>query len=483
MTREAAGYSGPFAPLDWLRSHIVAVYAVSGTILTIALFIAAYSFLTNYVREEIFANVYEFSGGHVKVQPASGPFTQFDETAARLKAVPGVKQVRAVVEGKAMIVTQFGSAATIVRGLRADDLKALHAFSDNVRFGTLDGFEASGGIAIGKRLANSLNVSVGSEISLLAPAVASTPSGKMPRVRRFTVKAIFEAGVAEYDGTFVFLPLEEAQDFFNLPGAVHALEVLLDNPRNAEAMRPSLQAAAGDGMLLDNWLPHARAAAQNFARYAAIFDKLNGHVIVRPLARPFNDFDETAARLKAVPGVKQALPVVEGQAMASSQKASSGLNVRGLRADDLKALTAVSDNVRSGTLDGFDEFSGIAIGTRLANTLNVSVGSEVTLTAPRGATTPFGTAPSVKRFTVNAIFEMGMPDYDSTFVFIPLKEAQSFFSVKDAVHVLVLFADNPENIDAMRPSLQAAAGDDMLLSDWRQRKAALAALQKTWSKE
>lgn len=205
-----------------------------------------------------------------------------------------------------------------------------------------------------------------------------------------------------------------------------------------------------------------------------LFDKilgLNGHVIVRPLARPFNDYLEVAERLKAVPGVKVALPVVEGQVLISSQSGSSGIFVRGLRAQDLKSLTAISNNIRYGTLDGYDETQGIAIGTRLANSLNVFVGSEVTIMAPRGATTPFGTAPRVKRYPVKAIFEMGMSEYDNTIAFLPLKEAQTFFNVPGAVHVMELVVADPDKVDEMHGVLQDAAGPDMLLSDWRQRNA------------
>ncbi|MGB8737300.1 MAG: lipoprotein-releasing ABC transporter permease subunit [Rhodomicrobium sp.] len=205
-----------------------------------------------------------------------------------------------------------------------------------------------------------------------------------------------------------------------------------------------------------------------------LFDKilgLNGHVIVRPIARPFDDYAQTAERLKAVPGVKSVLAVVEGQVMISSQSNSSGIIARGLRAADLKALPAISNNIRYGSLDGFDDSQGIAIGTRLANSLNVFVGSEVSLLAPRGASTPFGTAPRVKRYPVKAIFEMGMSEYDNTIAFLPLKEAQSYFNVPNAVHVLELVVNNPDDVDAMRGSLQDAAGPDLVLSDWRQRNA------------
>lgn len=205
-----------------------------------------------------------------------------------------------------------------------------------------------------------------------------------------------------------------------------------------------------------------------------LFDKilgLNGHVIVRPLARPFTDYAETAGRIEKAPGVKHALPVVEGQVMASGPTNSSGVIVRGLLADDLNSLKAVSDNIRFGSLENFDASGGIVIGTRLANSLNVFVGGELALLSPRGATTPFGTAPRVRRYPVVAIFEMGMSEYDGTIAFLPLKESQSFFNLADAAHVLEVIIDDPDNVDRARASLQEAAGPDMLLSDWRQRNA------------
>jgi lipoprotein-releasing system permease protein len=205
-----------------------------------------------------------------------------------------------------------------------------------------------------------------------------------------------------------------------------------------------------------------------------LFDKilgLNGHVIIRPFARPFDDYAATAERLKEVPGVQLAMPVVEGQVMASTQSAATGVIVRGLRAQDLDGLKAISGNVRYGSLANFDNSNGIVIGTRLANSLNVFVGGEVTLLAPRGTVTPFGTAPRMKRFPVIGIFEMGMSEYDGTIAFMPLKEAQSFFNVPDAVHVLELVVDNPDRVEQFKPLLQEAAGPDMLLNDWRQRNA------------
>jgi lipoprotein-releasing system permease protein len=205
-----------------------------------------------------------------------------------------------------------------------------------------------------------------------------------------------------------------------------------------------------------------------------LFDKilgLNGHVIVRPLARTFDDYDAVAARLREVKGVTHALPVIEGQVMMSTQSSSAGIIARGILGNDLKQLEAVSANIRFGTLEGFDTSGGIAIGTRLANALNTFVGGEITLIAPRGAVTPFGTAPRVKRYPVVAVFEIGMSEYDSSIAFLPLAEAQSFFNSPGAVHVLEVLIDNPDRVEELRPAMQEAGGPDILLNDWRQRNA------------
>ena len=205
-----------------------------------------------------------------------------------------------------------------------------------------------------------------------------------------------------------------------------------------------------------------------------LFDKilgLNGHVLVRPLARDFTDYAEVAQRLRTVPEVRHAFPIVEGQALMSSNTASNGVFVRGVREGDLKALEGVSSKIMFGSLEGFDSAGGVAIGTRLGNALNVRLGDEVTIIAPRGASTPFGTAPRIKRYPITAVFEIGMSEYDATIAFLPLAEAQRFFNVPNQAHVVEVLLASPDQVDYMRGPLTAAAGDDMLLTDWRQRNA------------
>ena len=196
---------------------------------------------------------------------------------------------------------------------------------------------------------------------------------------------------------------------------------------------------------------------------------LNGHVIVNMVGGDFEGYDPIAKQLAAVAGVKTAFPLIEGQAMVSTPAVAMAGFVRGVREDGLKALSLVSGNVRFGTLDGFDGQEGVAIGTRLANALRVNVDDRITLVSPRGATTPFGTAPRIKPYKVVAIFELGMSEYDRTMIFMPLVEAQRYFSKGDTVDVLEVLVEDPERVSEQVALMKQLAIPNLHYSDWRQR--------------
>ncbi|MDA7946610.1 MAG: lipoprotein-releasing ABC transporter permease subunit [Hyphomicrobiaceae bacterium] len=205
-----------------------------------------------------------------------------------------------------------------------------------------------------------------------------------------------------------------------------------------------------------------------------LFDKilgLNGHIVIHSMSGRFTDYDDVAQRLRKVEGVKRVLPLIEGQAMVSTTSLANGALIRGMSEESLKSLNSISDNIRAGTLDGFDGGKGIAMGTRLANQLRVKVGDKISLLAPRGATTPFGTAPRVKRYTLSAIFEMGMSEYDNSIIFMPLREAQRYFNKPKMVSVLEVLVDQPDAVGFLRPTILEAGGPTIYVTDWRQRNA------------
>ena len=196
---------------------------------------------------------------------------------------------------------------------------------------------------------------------------------------------------------------------------------------------------------------------------------INGHIFVAPIDSPLSDFAEVSSRIAAVPGVRQAIPLVEGQAFGSSQYNGSGVLVRGIRAEDLMKVQAIAGNIKQGTLEGFDTGEGVAIGRRLAESLSLQAGDTFTLITPRGAATPFGTAPRVKGYPVKAIFEIGMSEFDSTFVYMPLSEAQNYFNRNGDVNVIEVYLDDADRVDEARARIDDAAGRQILLTDWRQR--------------
>jgi lipoprotein-releasing system permease protein len=207
---------------------------------------------------------------------------------------------------------------------------------------------------------------------------------------------------------------------------------------------------------------------------AELLDKIlgiNGHIIVQPIEKDLTDYDEVAKRISEVPGVKAAIPIIEGQALASgSTSGGSGVLVRGLRGPDLLSMQKISGSVENaGGLIDFDDSAGVAIGTGLAQSLGVAVGDKILLISPRGAVTPFGTSPRVKPYPVVAIFEIGMSEYDSTYVFMPLSEAQLYFNSPDAAQAIEVYLNDPDQVAAFRPKVEEAAKRPVFTTDWRMR--------------
>ncbi len=198
---------------------------------------------------------------------------------------------------------------------------------------------------------------------------------------------------------------------------------------------------------------------------------LNGHLLIQPLESPLTDWQEVAQRVSKIEGIRLAAPIVEGQALASSPFNAAGVLVRGVRAADLAKLPSISNNIRQGTLEGFDEGQGVAIGRRLADQLSLRAGDNVTLVAPRGAVTPMGTTPRIKSYRIAAVFEIGMSEYDAAFVFMPLPEAQAYFNRAGDVTAIEVYTDNPDRMDRYRKSVTDAASRPIFVVDWRQRNS------------
>ncbi len=200
---------------------------------------------------------------------------------------------------------------------------------------------------------------------------------------------------------------------------------------------------------------------------------VNGHLVVQPIDMPMNDYEAVAARISNVSGVQLAVPLVQGQVLASGPGgAGTGALIRGVLTEDLTEMDLISGNIRQGSLVGFASGEGVAIGTRMAETLGLALGDSITLFSPEGDVTPFGTTPRVKAYPVAAIFEIGMSEYDSTVVFMPLNEAQLFLNIEGLAQFIEVFVNDPDNVDALRAPIEAAAQRPVAITDWRQRNQA-----------
>ncbi|CAM5659806.1 Lipoprotein-releasing system transmembrane protein LolE [Mycolicibacterium aubagnense] len=197
---------------------------------------------------------------------------------------------------------------------------------------------------------------------------------------------------------------------------------------------------------------------------------INGHLIVTPVDLPLEDYAELAKRINGVPGVKYAIPLVEGQVLAQGNVGSGGgALVRGIRGEDLGKITLVANNIKQGSIVGFDTAGGVAIGRRMAENLGLVLGDTITLISPDGDVSPLGTTPRLKGYPVTAIFEVGMSEYDTSIVYMPFSEAQMYFNSEGKAQSLEVYLDNPDNVEAIKPKVEEAAQQKIYLTDWRQR--------------
>jgi lipoprotein-releasing system permease protein len=229
---------------------------------------------------------------------------------------------------------------------------------------------------------------------------------------------------------------------------------------------------------------------------------LNGHFTAYPIEREFTDYKETVAALEQVDGVSFAVYFVEGQVLASGQGNSTGVTVRGMDEENLKKLQLLYNSAEQGGWDQWDESKGVAIGHRLAQTLGVSLGDQVQIINPDGAMTPFGSTPQIRSYPVNVIFDLGMVEFDSFFMYMPLEPAQDYFNLIEEVlkpgmtppatgpldppptnaeieaaydrigqaSAAEIFIDDPDNTRVMRERLQAdPSARPLILTDWQQR--------------
>jgi lipoprotein-releasing system permease protein len=196
---------------------------------------------------------------------------------------------------------------------------------------------------------------------------------------------------------------------------------------------------------------------------------LNGDMTVFAQSGPLTDFDHVSQELRVVPGVTQAAPLVEGQVMATANGGAGGALVRGMRPEDLKARGLLSSHIVRGSLDAFQGDDAAVIGLRMAQKFGITVGDRITLISPQGSPTVFGTMPRVRAYRVVALFDVGMYEYDSTFVYLPLQAAQTFFQMTpQQVSGIEVMVKNPDQVFLERIYIARTLGNGVRILDWQQ---------------
>ncbi len=210
---------------------------------------------------------------------------------------------------------------------------------------------------------------------------------------------------------------------------------------------------------------------------AELFDKivgLNGHAVVQGYDGRLSNWEQIADQARKTPGITSALPLIEQPLMASANGRVEGVLVRGMRMSDILANKTITSNVIAGDLRSIAPGTNrVAIGSRLAEALGAYPGSEISLISPEGRSTVVGTVPRIVTYTVGAIFEVGIYDYDKAFVLMPMPEAQALLMLGDQVGVVEIQTNNPDKVEQIVAPIQQTVRGHGIIVDWRQMNSAL----------
>ena len=210
---------------------------------------------------------------------------------------------------------------------------------------------------------------------------------------------------------------------------------------------------------------------------AELFDKivgLNGHAVVVGTEGRLSGWQQIAETAKKTPGVTSAVPLIETPLMATANGRFEGVLVRGMRMEDIRSNRTIMGNVLGGDMNSVTPGSGkVAIGSRLADTLGAYPGSQITLWNPEGRSTVVGTVPREVTYTVGAVFEIGVYDYDKAFVLLPMQDAQELLLMGDQVGMVEIQTTDPDKVQQITAPLQRVVQGRGVFTDWRQMNAAL----------
>ena len=224
---------------------IIAVFSLVGIAIGVAALIVIMSVMGGF-RVELLGRILGLNG-HLSIVAAGAPLRDFDPIVKTVRGLPEVVEAFPVVQGQVLVTTDHGGATGgLVRGMRQDDIRRLHIVADHLLGGSLDGFSGDDAVAIGVGLAQTLGVGVGQQVTLVSPQGSATAFGSVPRIRAYTVVAIFSVGFNEADQSFVYLPLDAAQIYFKSKEAVSQIDVFVRDADRVGVVNQEVRTALRD---------------------------------------------------------------------------------------------------------------------------------------------------------------------------------------------------------------------------------------------
>ncbi len=197
---------------------------------------------------------------------------------------------------------------------------------------------------------------------------------------------------------------------------------------------------------------------------------LNGHLgISSTLANGIDDYETLTSYIAQNPNIMAVTPQIESQVLVSANNVTIGAVVRGVIWSDLAIRAPLWDSITDEIITRFRDNKAILIGKTMARNLNLAQGDSITLLAPKGRTTAFGSIPTRQSFIIGGIFDVGMHEYYSSFVFMPLPAAQKFFSMPDSVSGIELYINDPDDAPIVKAEMTRILPEKTAVFDWMDR--------------
>ncbi|MAS86921.1 MAG: lipoprotein-releasing system transmembrane subunit LolC [Micavibrio sp.] len=193
---------------------------------------------------------------------------------------------------------------------------------------------------------------------------------------------------------------------------------------------------------------------------------LNGHISISAVQGDLPGYDAIRQEILKINGVVDVMPSIEKQALLSVNGAATGVMLRGISAADFAEKKELYEGIVTGDIANFNDTT-IAVGSELAKSLNLAIGSQLTIISPQVKAGPFGAVPRSRSYTVGLVFDVGMYEYNRGFIFVPLDEAQKFFQMPNKVSLLEVTTPNPAHLDEIKRAIIKAMPPSIRISDWR----------------